>query len=68
MTLDDAEKEFAEFARIGFGLGFDDKEQQLDFAAVRGSADSNAVVKRLRNEKTAIQQRAQKMRQLLEKF
>jgi len=68
LTLDDAEKEFAEFARIGFGLGFDDKEQQLDFAAVRGSADSNAVVKRLRNEKTAIQQRAQKMRQLLEKF
>ncbi len=65
LTLDDAEKEFADFARIGFGLGFDEEDRQRDFLAVRGSTETNAVVQKLRRGKDAIQRRAQKMEQKL---
>lgn len=68
LTLDDAEKEFAEFSRIGFGLGFGEEEKQKDFTAVRGSAETNTVVQQLRREKEQIELRLQDMMLLLKKF
>ena len=68
LTLDDAGKEFAEFAQIGFGLGFGDDERQKDFAAVRGSAETNKVVQQLQQEKEQINRRTEKMPVSLERF
>ncbi len=68
LTLDDAEKEFADFAHIGFGLGFNEDDRQRDFLAVRGSAETNAVVTKLRREKEALEQRVEKIEHALAKL
>ena len=66
--LDDSQKEFAAFAHIGFGLGMTDHERRDDFTAVRGSADTNAVVQTLVREQAAMAERTVRLRALLERF
>ena len=52
-VLDDSKKEFAAFARIGYGLGMTEEERMADFTAVRGSVDTNSVVQKLVQEQAA---------------
>ncbi|MFC1476827.1 DUF4954 family protein, partial [Fibrobacterota bacterium] len=47
MVLNDAEKEFDETARAGFGI---DGARDLDFNAVRGTYEGNNFVKRLKQQ------------------
>jgi hypothetical protein len=66
--LDDSKKEFAAFARIGFGLGMTEDERSAEFTAVRGSAETNGVVQKLVQEKAAMAERSERLRQLLSRF
>ncbi len=66
--VDDSKKEFAAFARIGFGLGMTEDERTAEFTAVRGSAETNSVVQKLVREKTALQERSERLSQLLSRF
>jgi len=45
--MQDASKEFDEITKTGFGI---DGEAEADFAAVRGTFDSNAFVTQLRQQ------------------
>lgn len=66
--VDDSKKEFAAFARIGFGLGMNEDERAAEFTAVRGSAETNSVVQKLVQEKAAIAARSERLKQLLSRF
>ncbi|MBM3906843.1 MAG: DUF4954 family protein, partial [Gemmatimonadetes bacterium] len=66
--VDDSKKEFDAFAKIGFGLGMTDDERSTEFAAVRGSADANAVVQKLVKEQAAMAERSQRLKALLATF
>jgi len=50
MILKDAEKEFDQLSRIGFGIDGDEKENTEDFIAIRGTYDTNSFVVGLKNE------------------
>jgi hypothetical protein len=66
--LEDSKREFGAFARIGYGLGMTEAERDAEFAAVRGSADTNAVVQKLVQEKAAMAERSQRLKELLARF
>ncbi len=66
--VDDSKREFAAFARIGFGLGMTDDERTAEFHAVRGSAETNSVVQKLVQEKAAMAERSHRLRELLSRF
>ncbi|MDP1890879.1 MAG: DUF4954 family protein [Gemmatimonadaceae bacterium] len=66
--VDDSKKEFAAFARIGFGLGMTEDERAAEFTAVRGSAETNSVVQKLVLEKAAMAARSVRLNQLLSRF
>ena len=66
--VDDSKKEFAAFARIGFGLGMTEDERTAEFTAVRGSAETNSVVQKLLQEKTALAARSEHLSRLLSRF
>jgi len=66
--LDDSRKEFAAFAHIGYGLDMTDEERLADFAAVRGSADTNDVVQKLVHEQAAMAERSARQKQWLAQF
>lgn len=50
MIIKDAEKEFDQMSKIGFGLDGDDTVRDLDFENVRGKYDENKFVLELRKE------------------
>ncbi len=50
MVLKDAEKEFDQLSRIGFGIGGDEDTQIRDFEAIRGTYEDNSFVKSLKQE------------------
>ncbi|MCY1720743.1 DUF4954 family protein [Prolixibacteraceae bacterium Z1-6] len=51
MILKDAEKEFDQLSRIGFGIdGDDDTENTADFEAIRGTYTNNSFIIGLKNE------------------
>lgn len=54
MILKDAEKEFDQLSRIGFGIDGDEKENTEDFKAIRGTYDTNSFIVGLKNEVTRI--------------
>lgn len=66
--LDDSQKEFAAFARISYGPGMTEEEREADFAAVRGSADTNGVVTKLVREKAAMAERSKRLTEFLDRF
>ncbi|MHB0961573.1 MAG: DUF4954 family protein [Gemmatimonadaceae bacterium] len=66
--VDDSKKEFAAYARIGFGLGMTEDERTAEFIAVRGSAETNSVVQKLVREKAALAERSERLNQLLSRF
>ncbi|MCB0584940.1 MAG: DUF4954 family protein [Phaeodactylibacter sp.] len=58
MTLKDAEKEFDQNSRIGFGADGGEEVMTADFSAVRGGYESNAFVRRLRAENEEVEKKA----------
>jgi hypothetical protein len=61
MILKDAEKEFDQTSKIGFGLNGDKEVKENDFANVRGKYDENKFVKELRKESELIAVKAQNL-------
>jgi hypothetical protein len=50
MVLKDAEKEFDQHSRIGFGVDGDEAEAEMDFQSIRGTYQTNMFVKSLKEE------------------
>ncbi len=65
MILEDSKKEFAAFARIGYGIDRTDEEGERDFTAVRGSSETNSVVQKLVTELKEIQLRYQQFTDII---
>ncbi len=59
MILEDAKREFAAFAKIGYGIDRNEEERERDFLSVRGSSETNSVVQKLVNEEKELEQRYQ---------
>jgi hypothetical protein len=57
MVLADAEKEFSDIARIGFGADGPPEAAAVDFEAVRGSFEKNKFVKEMKAELAALEKR-----------
>ncbi|MCB9303067.1 MAG: DUF4954 family protein [Lewinellaceae bacterium] len=58
MILKDAEKEFDQNSRIGFGVDGDEEVKESDFSRVRGAYDGNEFVRSLQAENEAIEKKA----------
>jgi hypothetical protein len=61
MILKDAEKEFDQLSRIGFGIDGDTGETNSDFEAIRGIYEENSFVAGLKHEIDEIESTAQKL-------
>ena len=59
LVLLDAEREFDDASRIGFGLDGDPQAAAADFTAVRGTFEENSFVKQLSAEIESIQKRCE---------
>lgn len=57
MILEDSKREFGSFAKIGYGIDHTAEEREQDFTAVRGTAETNSVVKKLAKEMNELKQR-----------
>ena len=66
LILKDAEKEFSQKSRIGYGIDGDDEVMNKDFEAVRGRFDENPFVLQLREESQRVEERAEKLLAFLE--
>ena len=63
LILSDAEKEFGEVTRTGFGHDGTAADEAKDFEAVRGTYDGNKFVKQMREELEALGRRVERFRQ-----
>jgi len=63
---EDSKKEFADFARISFGLDRTDEEKRHDFEAVRGTIETNSVVQKMAAETVALRTRKEEFKKLIE--
>jgi hypothetical protein len=63
--LEDSKKEFGAFAKIGYGMDLQEGQTDADFTAVRGSANSNAVVQKIVREIGEITKKAEEYRALI---
>jgi len=59
LILSDAEKEFGDVPRIGFGVDGDEKTRDADFDAVRGTYEGNSLVRQLKGQQEVITKTAQ---------
>jgi len=59
LILADAEKEFGDVPRIGFGVDGDEKTRDDDFDAVRGTYEGNSLVKQLKKQQEITNQTAE---------
>ena len=66
MILKDAEKEFDQVSKIGFGLDVNEQERDTDFENVRGRYEQNKFVNSLRKEIDLIISSANKLIETLE--
>lgn len=66
MILNDAEKEFGTATRIGFGIDGDASVRDADFAAVRGTFETNKFVKELKRHAEETKTRAERILKGLE--
>ncbi len=57
MVLKDAEKEFDQNSKIGFGVDGDEEIQNDDFEAIRGTYDGNSFIQSIRQEMADISER-----------
>jgi hypothetical protein len=65
MVLKDAEKEFDQLSRIGFGPDGDETEQLADFENIRGKYETNHFVVGLKNEIIEIEKKYNNLIELL---
>lgn len=65
LVLIDAEREYDEASRIGFGIDGDAAARDQDFAAVRGKIDDNSFVKQLHADIEQVGIRREALRQRL---
>lgn len=65
MVLKDAEKEFDQHSKIGFGIDGDEQTKEADFEAIRGTYDGNSFVKSLRKDITEIEAKAANLSRIL---
>lgn len=65
MILKDAEKEFDQASKIGFGIDGDEKIRDEDFINVRGAFENNNFVSELKKESERIYDIAEKSLQIL---
>jgi NDP-sugar pyrophosphorylase family protein len=68
MVLKDAEKEFDEGTRLGFGIDGDENTRDLDFNAVRGEFQNNKFVSGLQKEIQNIELKADKLISVLKQL
>jgi hypothetical protein len=61
MILRDAEKEFNESSRIGFGIDGDKEVRDKDFESIRGTFADNKFVKELKTESDFAESRSEKL-------
>jgi hypothetical protein len=64
-VLEDAKREFGASAMIGYGVDQGDEERTKDFEAVRGSAETNSIVRKLINEGAEFSQLISKCREMI---
>lgn len=65
VILEDSKREFAAFARIGYGLDQPEEQKQQDFEAVRGTIATNSVVQKLTSEAAALKLRKEQFKALV---
>jgi hypothetical protein len=68
MTLKDAEKEFDQFSKIGFGIDGDSETQEKDFVNVRGKFDENKFVIGLKKDSESVSKKADEIIKKLNSF
>ncbi len=61
MIINDAQKEFDPFAKIGFGIDGDETVKDLDFEAVRGTKEENSFIKDLEEESINVEKKAARL-------
>ena len=65
LVIADAEKEFDDFARIGFGLNGNEDDAAEDFEAVRGSRETNKVLVKMRQNQENFMKAADELKVLI---
>ena len=65
LVIADAEKEFAELSRCGFGQDGEGEDVEKDFCRVRGLYEENKFVRQMKNNLEKLQQRVERLRQKL---
>ena len=65
LVIADAEKEFAELSRCGFGQDGAGEDVEKDFCRVRGLYEENKFVRQMKNNLEKLQQRVERLRQKL---
>lgn len=65
LVLIDAEREYDEASRIGFGIDGDAAARDADFEAVRGKLDENSFVKQMHADIAQVAKRAEAVRERL---
>lgn len=67
MILKDAEKEFDQNSKIGFGIDGDAQTRDADFEAIRGTYDDNSFIKKIRKEIEKVSEKAKSIVEELKK-
>ena len=65
LVIADAEKEFAELSRCGFGQDGEGEDVEKDFCRVRGLYEENKFVRQIKNNLEKLQQRVERLQQKL---
>jgi hypothetical protein len=65
LVIADAEKEFAELSRCGFGQDGEGEDVEKDFCRVRGLYEENEFVRQMKNNLEKLQQRVERLQQKL---
>lgn len=65
-TLDDSKKEFGSASKVGYGIDRSEEELEADFAAVRGTMETNTVVQKMAKEGENIGATAKAWRESIE--
>ena len=66
MILADAEKEFGDSAKIGYGLNGGPDALEADFQAVRGTFDGNSFVRQMNDDLGNLQDRLQRLKKAIQ--
>ncbi len=68
LLLENTKSEFSQLSRISYGLDQDDEIKLKDFTAVRGTFETEPIIKNLMQEKDRINARVDDFKKLLKRF